>query len=66
MRYIFGSDQTTVEKRELVILIRAELIPTLKERLEHPNENPLKDEIMKNKERIKYYKFNESTNNDNN
>ena len=66
LRYIFGSDQTTVEKRELVILIRAELIPTLKERLEHPNENPLKDEIMKNKERIKYYKFNESTNNDNN
>ncbi len=68
LRYIFGSDNVTVEKRELVILIKAELIPTLKERLEGPKAtNPLRDEILKNREKIKYYKFNgTTTNNDNN
>ena len=39
LRYIFGSDQISVEKRELVILIKAELIPTLKERLAWPTSN---------------------------
>ena len=67
LRYLFGSDQTSVEKRELVILIKVELIPTLKERLDGPQAtNPLRDEILKNREKIKYYKFNETTNNDNN
>ena len=67
LRYIFGSDNTVTEKRELVILIKAELIPTLKERLEGPKAtNPLRDEILKNRDRIRFYKFNESTNNDNN
>jgi type IV pilus assembly protein PilQ len=67
LRYIFGSDNITVEKRELVILIKAELIPTLEERLAGPQAtNPLRDEILKNREKIKYYKFNGTTNNDNN
>jgi type IV pilus assembly protein PilQ len=67
LRYIFGSDNITVEKRELVILIKAELIPTLEERLAGPQAtNPLRDEILKNREKIKYYKFNGTTNTDNN
>jgi general secretion pathway protein D len=67
LRYIFGSDNVTVDKRELVILIKAELIPTLKERLEGPQvTNPIKDEILKNREKIKYYKFNVPANKDNN
>ncbi len=66
LRYIFGSDNTTLDKRELVILIKAEILPTLKERLENPQtSNPLKDEIEKNKDKIKYYKFDQSTSNDN-
>jgi general secretion pathway protein D len=67
LRYIFGSDNIQNEKRELVILIKAEILPTLKERLENPQAtDPLKDEILKNKDKIQYYRFNESTNNDNN
>jgi general secretion pathway protein D len=67
LRYIFGSDNVSVEKRELVILIKAEILPTLKERLENPQStNPLRDEILRNKDKIQYYKFNNSTNNENN
>ena len=67
LRYIFGSDNVSVEKRELVILIKAELIPTLKERLAGPKAiNPLRDEILKNREKIQYYKFNATTTNGNN
>jgi type IV pilus assembly protein PilQ len=61
LRYIFGSDKVQVEKRELVILIKAEILPTLKERLENPSTNPLRDEILRNKEKIQYYKFNNAT-----
>lgn len=67
LRYIFGSDNVQVEKRELVILIKAELIPTLKERLAGPKAtNLLRDEILKNREKIQYYKFNVKTPSDNN
>jgi general secretion pathway protein D len=67
LRYIFGSDNVQVEKRELVILIKAEILPTLKERLENPQStNPLRDEILRNKDKIQYYKFNNPTNNENN
>ncbi len=62
LRYIFGSDNVQVEKRELVILIKAEILPTLKERLENPQStNPLRDEILRNNEKIQYYKFNNAT-----
>jgi general secretion pathway protein D len=66
LRYIFGSDNVSVEKRELVILIKAEILPTLKERLENPQStNPLRDEILRNKDKIQYYKFNNSTSSEN-
>ena len=69
LRYIFGSDQNIVTKKELVILLRAELVPTLKERLAGPQStSPLKDELNKQREKIKLYEFkqNKSDNNDNN
>jgi general secretion pathway protein D len=63
LRYIFGSDQVTTTKKELVILLKTELIPTLKERVAGVRpENPLKDEVLKQRQRIKFYKFNEETN----
>src|SRR5690606_7585063 len=44
LRYIFGSDETVTSKKELVILLKAELMPTLKERLAFPQSTtPLKD-----------------------
>lgn len=61
LRYIFGSDDIKVNKKELVILIKADLVPTIKERLAGPhNTNPIRDEILKNREKIKYFKFNNS------
>jgi len=67
LRYIFGSDKTTLVKKELVILIKAELVPTLKER--HSNikdqPSPIENEIIKNRNRIKYYQF-KNSNPDNN
>jgi general secretion pathway protein D len=64
LRYIFGSDQTTTTKKELVILLKAELIPTLKERLAGVQpENPLKDELKKQRQKIKFYQFNKDTDN---
>ncbi len=67
IRYLTGSDQTIDRKKELVILLKTELLPTLKERLQNPIKNPLNTEISKQNERAKYYqleskesKFNES------
>jgi general secretion pathway protein D len=62
LRYIFGSDDIIITKKELIISIKAELIPTLKERLSGiRSTNPVKDELKKYDNKIKIYQFNEST-----
>ena len=65
LRYIFGSDTRELRKKELVILIRAEILPTLKERLSATTSKTLiKDEVERHKEQIKYYKLNEQSYNE--
>jgi len=60
IRYLTGSDETIVRKKELVILLKAELVPTLKERFETPDgDHVLGDEIKERNKQIKYYKLNE-------
>jgi len=60
IRYLTGSDETITRKKELIILLKAELIPTLKERFAHPDRrNIIKSQIERDKERIKYYKLDE-------
>lgn len=62
IRYLTGSDATVIRKKELIILLKAELIPTLKERFAHPDtKNLIQSQINKDRERIKYHKLNEST-----
>ena len=62
IRYLAGYDQTTVVKKELVILLKADLVPTLRERFENPNSgNVLGQERTQGNNRIKYYKFNEGS-----
>ena len=57
IRYLTGSDETIIRKKELIILLKAELVPTLKERFAHPNtKNVIKTQIERDRERIKYYK----------
>ncbi|HED08163.1 MAG TPA: type II and III secretion system protein [Ignavibacteria bacterium] len=62
LRYIFGSDKTVIQKKELVILIKVELVPTLKERVAFRKKegSPIENEIKKNRDRIRYYKFKNS------
>ncbi len=58
IRYLTGYDQTIVRKKELVILLKTELIPTLQERFENPQwENVLKREMDEGRNRIKFYQF---------
>lgn len=57
IRYLTGSDQTVERKKELVILLKTELLPTLQERLENPIKNPLNTEVSKQNDRIKYYQL---------
>lgn len=59
IRYLTGSDKVVTTKKELVILIKAELVPTLKDRLAGPKPvNPIKEDILKNRERLRYYQLN--------
>jgi general secretion pathway protein D len=62
LRYIFGSDDIIITKKELIISIKAELVPTLKERLTGVRStNPVKDELKNYDNKIKIYQFNESS-----
>ena len=61
LRYIFGSDQKVLNKKELVILLKAEILPTLQERLSGKTSKTLiKDEVKRHEEQIKYYKLNQT------
>jgi type IV pilus assembly protein PilQ len=60
IRYLTGSDETIIRKKELVILLKAELLPTLKERFENPEkENVLGKERENQRRQIKYHQFDE-------
>jgi type IV pilus assembly protein PilQ len=62
IRYLTGSDEKVVRKKELIILLKAELVPTLKERYANPNgKNIIQSQVDKNQKRIQYYKLNESS-----
>jgi type IV pilus assembly protein PilQ len=62
IRYLTGYDQTIYRKKELVILLKTEMVPTLQERFENPNSgNLLGQERTQGNNRIKYYKFNEGS-----
>ncbi|RKY94328.1 MAG: hypothetical protein DRQ01_02640 [Ignavibacteriae bacterium] len=60
IRYLTGSDETVIRKKELVILLKADLVPTLKERFENPDVgHTLSNERNERNKQIKYYKLNE-------
>jgi type IV pilus assembly protein PilQ len=61
IRYLTGSDETRVNKKELVILIKAELVPVLKDRVTSvKSTSPIKDEVYRLRDDIRYYQFNEN------
>ena len=60
IRYLTGSDETITRKKELIILLKVELVPTLKERFAHPDtRNIIQSQIERDRNRMKYYKLNE-------
>lgn len=64
LRYIFGHDETITNKKELVILLKTELVPTLKNRLTATKSTtPVRDEVKKHQQKVKLYQFNQSTTN---
>ena len=51
IRYLTGSDETITRKKELIILIKSELVPTLKERFAHPDtKNIIQSQIERDRE----------------
>ncbi len=65
LRYIFGYTDTIVNKKELVILIKATLIPTIQQRVNEPfTKTPLKDELEFQRHQLNKYEKNSSPNND--
>jgi len=62
LRYIFGYETRSVVRKELVILLRAELVPTLSERIElrklelDPDDNKLLDRLKGNDQNIEKYR----------
>lgn len=58
IRYLTGSDETITRKKELVILIKTELVPTLQERLDNPVKNPLNSEISNQKAELNIISWN--------
>ncbi len=57
IRYLTGYDQTVNSKKEIIITIKANILPSLKERISRKmEENVLRQQIMKNEEMLKKYK----------
>lgn len=58
IRYLTGSDKVSIVKKELAIVIKVELLPTLKERLAFPEkDNLIKKEIDDKKKFIQFHQF---------
>jgi general secretion pathway protein D len=57
IRYLTGYDAVSTAKKEVVILIKTEIIPTLKERITLDKGNPIEEEIKTQNAWINNYKF---------
>ncbi len=57
IRYLTGYDEKTIAKKEIIILIKAEILPSLKERLSRKRDNEvLKKELEKGSLEMEKYK----------
>jgi type IV pilus assembly protein PilQ len=57
LRYITGFDQKVITKREIVLVIKIEIIPTLEERLTKRKQNIIEEKINEDLEDIDRYKI---------
>jgi type IV pilus assembly protein PilQ len=56
LRYLTGYDKKQVTKKEVVILLQVELVPTIKERLVQKKENEINAQIIEDHEDLAKYK----------
>ena len=56
IRYLTGSDKTQIFKREIIILIRLEILPPLKERIAAKKEDLIRKTILENDKYLKNLK----------
>ena len=53
IRYLTGSDQTVNRKKEVIIVIKAELLPTFEERVDMAEkQNIIQEELEKHQEEL--------------
>ena len=57
IRYLTGYERKQITKKEVIILLQAELIPTLKERVAQKKENEINNQIIDDHENLKKYKI---------
>ncbi|MCB0753775.1 MAG: hypothetical protein KDC52_20040, partial [Ignavibacteriae bacterium] len=57
IRYLTGYDKMSVNKKEVIILLHCELVPTLKERVAQKKENEIEKQIIEDHEALQKYKL---------
>ena len=58
IRYLTGYDQKSLNKKEVIILLHVELVPTLRERIAQKKENEIEKQIVEDHEYLQKYKVN--------
>ena len=57
LRYLTGFDQKQIVEKEVIILVKIEIVPTLRERLKTAGQNLLQQKINEDREELKKYKM---------
>ncbi|MBK7105425.1 MAG: hypothetical protein IPH62_09085 [Ignavibacteriae bacterium] len=57
IRYLTGYDKITVNKKEVIIVLQVELVPTLKDRVAQKKANEIEREIIEDHEYLEKYKI---------
>jgi type II secretory pathway component HofQ len=57
LRYLTGYDKKQISKKEVIILLQAELVPTIKERVAQKKENQIERQIIEDHADLKKYKL---------
>lgn len=57
IRYLTGYDKMTVNKKEVIIVLQVELVPTLKDRVAQKKANEIEREIIEDHEYLEKYKI---------
>ena len=57
IKYLAGYESTQILKKEVIILIKADIVPPLKDRIDMKKENLIKNKLMDDVEKVEKYKM---------